>query len=32
MDRDALYTALMALGGQDWIAEGNARKAFEDNA
>lgn len=31
MDRDALYIALVAFGGQDWIAEGNARKVFEDN-
>lgn len=28
LDLDALYIALVAFGGQDWIAEGNARKAF----
>ena len=26
LELDALYIALVALGGQVWIAEGNARK------
>lgn len=25
--RDALYIALVAFGGQDWLAQGNARKS-----
>lgn len=32
MDRDALYVALVAFGGQDWISEGNARRSFEDQS
>ena len=30
IDRDALYVALIALGGQDWLTQGNARKSFAD--
>jgi hypothetical protein len=29
LDLDALYIALVAFGGQDWIAEGNTRKALD---
>jgi plasmid stabilization system protein ParE len=31
IDGDVLYVALVAFGGQDWVAEGNARKVFEDS-
>ena len=31
-DQDALYIALVAFGGQDWIAQGSARKSFGDQA
>ncbi|HQU69644.1 MAG TPA: type II toxin-antitoxin system RelE/ParE family toxin [Albidovulum sp.] len=27
-ERDVLYVALVAFGGQDWIAEGKVRKEF----
>lgn len=27
-ERDMLYVALVAFGGQDWMAEGMARKGF----
>jgi plasmid stabilization system protein ParE len=29
LDLDALYIALVAFGGQDWIAEGETRKTFD---
>lgn len=29
---DALYIALVAFGGQDWIAEGSTRKTFVDSS
>ena len=32
IDRDALYIALVAFGGQDWISEGNTRRTFGDEA
>ena len=28
LDLEALYIALVAFGGQDWIAEGETRKTF----
>lgn len=28
LDRDVLYIALVAFGGQDWIMQGTARRAF----
>lgn len=31
IDRDVLYVALVAFGGQDWISEGDARRSFGDN-
>jgi len=32
IDRDALYIALVAFGGQDWISDGNTRRTFGDEA
>lgn len=29
-DQNALYVALVAFGGQDWIAQGNAPRSFGD--
>lgn len=29
LDLDALYIALVAFGGQDWISEGGTRKTFD---
>ena len=28
VNRDALYVALIAFGGRDWLTQGNARKSF----
>jgi len=27
-ERDVLYVALVAFGGQNWMAEGTSRKSF----
>ena len=32
LDLGALYVALVAFGGQDWIADGDARRSFADQA
>ena len=29
-DADCIFVALVAFGGQDWMSEGEARKAFAD--
>jgi hypothetical protein len=28
LERDCIFVALVAFGGQDWMAEGKARKSF----
>lgn len=32
LELDALYIALVAFGGQDWIAEGETRKTFDGSS